>query len=207
MRTLEPQILLPIPVRLQWTVKLGVVALVASALAIGVPRAVAALAGFRSPGWNEGVIVLSLAVGSLYVSSITASGLRALLWSLPVWLITVGPVDYMARTFRHWAQWAADPILDRVGSAAYAAWSIRSWLQFQSTLLQITIAVALVAAIVFAARNYRTSEHSRKRVAAQLLVVFMIMTAGRSIQLTLGEAWFKAFSAAQRLSAPANRGR
>lgn len=87
--TLEWQLLLPVATWKQWTVKVATTLGLALLLSLGVPALLAAITpGLSMPRGRPqlqlaGVVTL-LTVSSLYVSSLSTSGLRALLVSLPV---------------------------------------------------------------------------------------------------------------------------
>jgi hypothetical protein len=88
--TLEWHALLPMSARAQWGMKVGVTVGVACVLGLALPVALASMTGsreirdglqpFLSAGAGFAVIVLS--VMSLYISSLCASSLQALLWSV-----------------------------------------------------------------------------------------------------------------------------
>ena len=82
--TLEWQVLLPMAAWKQWAVKVGTVLGLAAVLSFAIP---VVLAAGKVPvnAWHAAVILL-LAVGSLYVSSLCRSGLRALIVSGPLML-------------------------------------------------------------------------------------------------------------------------
>lgn len=87
--TLESQVLLPMAMAKQWAVKSGVVVGLAVLLAIGLPILLGYIGlpaeDLRINPWYLGMVVI-VAAGSLYVSSLCSSGLRALLMSPPVFL-------------------------------------------------------------------------------------------------------------------------
>lgn len=91
--TLEWQVLLPMATSKQWAVKVGVALGLTMVLALGLPALLASFSpppGPNFPGPAEflrpraAVMVILLTTGSLYVSSLSANGLRACLVSLPV---------------------------------------------------------------------------------------------------------------------------
>lgn len=91
--TLEWHTLLPMASSKQWVVKAGVALALAQLLAVGLPLLVllafpGAIGPLRITEWYVCVILL-LTAGGLYVSSLCASGLRALLLSLSVPLLVM----------------------------------------------------------------------------------------------------------------------
>ena len=85
--TIEWQLLLPISSRRQWAVKTAVVMALTLMLAVAVPAAyLHAMEGIavRSEQLLPLLMVLMLAVTSLYASSLSTSGVRALILSVPL---------------------------------------------------------------------------------------------------------------------------
>jgi hypothetical protein len=85
--TLGWQVLLPIAAWRQWAVKVAVVLVLSLGLAIGVPAILYALfasgAGPVRLGWPSAAAIAAVATVSLYASSLSTNGVRALLVSAP----------------------------------------------------------------------------------------------------------------------------
>ena len=103
--TLEWQVLLPMPMWKQWAIKAGVTLGLALLLGIGLPLILLVADGSVANAFEirrmlreAPLIVLLLATCSLYVSSICASGVRALVLSLPVIAGT-----FLVFQIGHWA--------------------------------------------------------------------------------------------------------
>jgi len=91
--TSEWQVLLPVAMWKQWTVKTGVVMALTVLAASGLPAVLHSLTPITDPslaGWQlpSGIVVIAVAAGSLYVSSLWASGLWALLATIAAMLPT-----------------------------------------------------------------------------------------------------------------------
>jgi hypothetical protein len=88
--TLEWQLLLPVASWKQWLVKVGVVLGLAMLLLVGLPALVlaGAIGHHDNTLWYVCAILL-LTCGSLYVSSLNTSGLKAFLLSVPVSLVAL----------------------------------------------------------------------------------------------------------------------
>lgn len=97
---LEWQLLLPMPAWQQWGVKAGVAIGLALILGLGVPGAFWLVSGGNDDlalgmAWGRMAMLVVLVTScSLYVSSLCASGMRAMVWSVPVvfaslWLIVL----------------------------------------------------------------------------------------------------------------------
>jgi hypothetical protein len=87
--TLDGQLLQPTPAWQQWLVKAGVTLGLALALGVGLPVLLSvATAGARlqpiSASGDLALLVVLLTAGSLYLSSLSSSGVQAMAWSVPV---------------------------------------------------------------------------------------------------------------------------
>ncbi len=178
--TLESQVLLPMATWKQWTVKAGTTFGVVLLLAVWLP----ALLGRFSPSgdnlrvneWFAGTMIL-LAAGSLYVSSLCASGLRALLASVAV----MGSVVVLVPAF--FGSVIGSNVYRTILSILSASQVdfLRSWAE----PLAIALAAGFLAlALRFALVNYRSSDRSATRawpqvawLAAWLTTSFVLLTA------------------------------
>jgi hypothetical protein len=151
--TLEWQLLLPIATWKQWAVKAGTALGLATLLSFVLPALLAA-GQIRINEWHLGVVML-LTVGSLYVSSVSGSGLRALLLSLPVMLVVLLLLGWVGFLFE-----AAPPF--RPGSWTILWRSLHSWLP----LVLLTGFLAVV--LRFALENHRSGERGARRVWQQV---------------------------------------
>jgi len=177
--TLEPQLLLPMATWKQWTVKAGTTFGVVLLLAVALPALLGRFSpsgdGLRVNGWFAAAMILLMAA-SLYVSSLCASGLRALLASVAVMVSVVI---------------AGSALYSVIGSNVYRTiLSIlsasqtdvpRSWAE----PLAIALAAGFLALVLrFALVNHRSSERrvgrvgwQAARMVAWLIVAFVILVA------------------------------
>ena len=168
--TLESQVLLPMATWKQWTVKAGTTFGVVLLLAVGLPALLGRFSpsgdGLRVNGWFAGAIIL-LTAGSLYVSSLCASGLRALLAS--VFVIFVVPL--LLGSF---------VLAQCLRSSAVHSWRrgtslSRSWAE----PLAIALATGFVALLLrFALVNHRSSERGLAHVWPQAIWIAAWLTLG-----------------------------
>jgi hypothetical protein len=160
--TLESQVLLPMAAWKQWTVKAGMTLGVALVLAVGLPALLGSLSpsgdNLRVNAWFAGTMVL-LTAGSLYVSSLCASGLRAMLTSISV---IVGAALVMPFAF----EFVHRLVLSSVDSALTAAQrdALRSWAE----PLAIALAAGFLPLVLWLGLvNHRSAERSLARVWPQ----------------------------------------
>ena len=224
--TLGWQVLLPIAAWRQWAVKAAVVLVLSLGLAMGVPAILYALfASGPGPvrlGWPPAAAIAAVATLSLYASSLSTNGVRALLASASA----IGGVMLVA----HITMWPAMPswmplawdlpnaawAVLYAASAAVFAWLL--WLGMKNhgsaergakrVLKQVAAlgAVAVVATLAFAAadraevlaprRNF--DERIRTRVAFE--VEERGLVADRSVSLSR-RAWRESGTAAARRNA------
>jgi len=144
--TLEWQTLLPVAAWQQWIVKVGVTLGLALVLALGLPTLFAIDGPQLHPGYIGLLIVL--ATGSLYVSSLCSSGLRTLTVSGPAILLVFFPLGRFLRPIDALAVSSFDLLL---------------------------LASLLVLALVFAFENHRSAERNATRVGRQLLVMMAVL--------------------------------
>jgi len=176
--TLEWHTLLPAPARTQWAVKAGTAIALACVLGLAVPMAMTFLTGSREvyesmrPLLSVGVgyTVIFVTVVSLYVSSLCATSLQALLWSVATGF---GLMTLTGRVF----------VLDLVRlelsvfNISWRFWLVepRPWLL---TLLAALSALSIATAagvpgllLRFAQANHCSAERNPRRVSRQLLSV------------------------------------
>ena len=157
--TLEWQLLLPLAWWKQWLVKVGVVLGLAMVLLVGLPALV--LGGASIPHdkalWYVCAILL-LTSGSLYVSSLCSTGLRALLLAVPVSLVTLFVMGALSSMLR----------LRRLTPAALA-------------LFAAFLSVVLYSAL----ENHRSAERRAWRIGRQVLVMAGCLALGAALLAVL----------------------
>jgi hypothetical protein len=158
--TLESQALLPMATAKQWAVKSGVVLGLAVLLAIGLPILLGYMSlpaeDFRIDPWYVGMVIIN-AAGSLYVSSLCSSGLRALLLSLPIPLIVI----VLFRVLSAAPYW---------GVAAFGTLTRSQGLsieRYQWRLMPVVWLIFFAIALRLAFVNHRSSEHGPQRIWRQ----------------------------------------
>lgn len=136
--TLEWQVLLPMATWKQWAVKVGTALGLAGLLSFGIPVVLAA-GHVGVNAWHAGAIII-LTTGSLYVSSLCRSGLRALMVSAPVML--------------------ALSVLSLYSAGVYGS---------PRALLAVPLAGVVALMLWFALENHRSAEHGARRVSQQVM--------------------------------------
>ena len=174
---------LPIALRTQWRVKVGVALGTAFALGVALPGMVLGLG--RSPILNElagpawlAVVLAAAALCALglYLSSLGGSTMRALLWGVPLALLGAAGVGaVLSSAGNRAALWNGFMPFDTEGRTWFSAVGI-AWLLFWG----VVVAGLLAAVLVGAARNFRWLERRRASVIAQwiLFVLLVQLAAG-----------------------------
>lgn len=141
--TLESQLLLPIASSTQWMVKAGVALGLALVLAVGVPALLIASRG-RALRINEWYVcgILILTVTGLYISSLSSTGLRALLLSVLATLFVIPVFTLISAGHRH-----------------------------LTALPAVLLAGLLFVALWFGFENHRSADRSARRTGRQILVM------------------------------------
>ena len=145
--TLEWQLLLPMAIWKQWAVKVGTVLVLTAMLSYAFPLALAA-GRVGVIGWHAGAIVM-LTIGSLYISSLCRTTVRALMVSGAVLLALGQLLLYVAGAYAGAVSWLAAPL-----------------------------AAAVTLMLWFAMENHRSAEHSTVRVAWQVLWMAACLALG-----------------------------
>jgi ABC-type transport system involved in multi-copper enzyme maturation permease subunit len=156
--TLEWQVLLPIAAWKQWAVKMAVVFGLAIILALGLPVVLLYLGGLVRPASTLqlmaarsalAIIILATAV-SVYVSSLSRSGLRALVMSI-------------SATF---------------GAALFMQLVVFRYFVPRQPAMRLLQTGFLIMALRFAFSNHRSAERSGRRVATQVILMAAFVTTG-----------------------------
>ena len=173
--TIEWQVLQPVAMWRQWAVKIVVVLGLPMLLGMGLPTLLAhvgpAAGGKPLVGQPLATSVLLLTAGSLYVSSLCASGAWALVMSLSV---TFGAIFFQ------------NEVLGRVGHAVDAAWMFSgptpSGVNLPGSQVVHVLDLLLIAALIvllwrFALTNHRSADRSAWRLGTQVIVMAAFATA------------------------------
>jgi hypothetical protein len=161
--TLEWHLLLPVAGGTQWRVKAGVAIALALVLGVGLPALMSWI--WNAPGgsraWPTAAVALVLATSlSLYVSSLTTTGIRALLTSVAACAAGMILVPYIVvlaeRLLRGWGM--------RRPLAPW--WYSSEWVWFAGMTFAAGLASLLL--LSFASMNHRSAERPRVQVRRQL---------------------------------------
>jgi hypothetical protein len=166
--TLEWQLLLPMATWRQWVVKAAMALALAVTLGIGWPDLLAYLHpsadDFHGNAWSAGAVI-ALTAGSLYVSSLCTSGVKALLLSLPGSALVVGLLVFLTSVSQAQA----------VVPDHHAAEQLTIW-------LSLGLALGFLAMLLwFAMRNHRSAEHGISRVWRQAIWMAGYLLMGVSV--------------------------
>ncbi len=177
--TLEWQLLLPVAAWKQWAVKVGTVLALALLLAFGVP----AMLAFANPALDMGrfvrpepaAAVAVLTIGSLYVSSLNTSGLRALLVSLPAIVVAVLFLEFLFE----YPGAAVFAIISRQFSGVAAPVAIRTTQLRLMGWLRLLLSVGfLVMVLRLALTNHQSADRTAARVWTQVIWMVFCVTIG-----------------------------
>lgn len=176
--TADWHMLLPVAAWKQWTLKAAISVAIAVGLAIGLPL----FLGFVSPSpddlsfdWEQLLPVIVLALTGLYVSSMSSTGLRALLAVFPVvgtgslvLAMILQPLEGIARGMRGLGVAAVAPgTIDRL-----------TYVQLMTTLFILVVAGLAALLFVFGFRNYRFGGRGREQIGRQFAWLMAYMVAG-----------------------------
>jgi hypothetical protein len=183
--TLESQLLLPIAAWQQWTIKAATCCGLAIALGVGSTLTVAAVFAqfsthpeyyrliMASPAGALGLTALSALVATiaLYVSTTCATGLRAIVLSLPAVFVSYPIVK-------------AASVATLLVLAPSASGTARVTPAVQTTAAAIILAVFIAIILSLAGRNHRALDRRPSRIAGQVVALLILAIAGNVI-LTL----------------------
>ena len=186
--TLEWQLLLPVAAWRQWAIKVATVVALALLLALGVPVLLAAVSGVRTFLWLRPELaagVATLTIGGLYVSSLSGSGVGALLASVPALMGVVLFVEFLfeypgAVAFRMFASvsgWPSPRMAPSPGSLR--GFSLSLWLISAS-------AVALV--LWFGFTNHRSADRAVAHLRTQMVWMALCLTLAVTLAAAV-RAW------------------
>ena len=166
MGTLQWQQLLPVPARVQFAVKTIVALVLALVLALGLPLLAMTLLGVNTKSDSDawplmavGIVLVTSA--SLYVSSLSSSGIRAIMTALPSLVVTYVAAQWVGRQF---SALLMRVFMDRPDWRPFMTSIMRTSWEYD-VLNLFTLGLGLSALLVyFAHRNH----HSLERPLTQL---------------------------------------
>ena len=101
--TLQSQMLLPVPARTQWLVKAGMALALVTVLGLGLPALMLWAGGARVPSWRITLRIPFMLVGltsvAIYVSSLSSSGVRAIVGAMAAAFGGLMLVNWISSTF------------------------------------------------------------------------------------------------------------
>jgi hypothetical protein len=176
--TLESQALLPLASWKQFAVKVGVTCGLVLGACIALPILLAQftplphVGGFpRGAVWMLCLVALTTAMGSLYVSTISTTGVRAVATAVPV--LAGGFVLFRSVQLMLWEAWHAG-LIPRRGFAFLGA---ASHARAEWTLVLVAAGIASVF-LVQAFRNHAAFDLGVRRIAAQAVAIGAAIVAG-----------------------------
>jgi hypothetical protein len=183
--THEWQQLMPMAAWQQWAVKVGTVLGLAFLLGIGLPILLVSILPPEDVTWSrrvwpfrQSVTFVLLAIvttGSLYVSSVTRSGLWALTLSVPV---TFGVAMFFA--------WVSRPIESAVHQAGLLGATRLSLPALAGNAAFVMLLAALLGMVLwFGLVNHRSAERNLSRIAQQVVWMAASAVAGLAAVLVL----------------------
>ena len=163
LRTLDAQLLLPMPASRQWLIKIGVVITLSLVLAILLPAGLAAALTtshitrsiLQMLFFSKFVLVLlGTTVVSLYVSTLCSSGISALMISVPTALAAAAAVL---------------PLGDQLQHYLYSLGGRPDWRLIERLTLLLTLALfGIVLRLAFV--NHRSADRSAARTVSQIAI-------------------------------------
>lgn len=163
LRTLDAQLLLPMPASRQWLIKIGVVIALSLVLAILLPAGLAA--ALTTSHITRSILqmlllskfvllLLGVTVVSLYVSTLCSSGIWALMISVPTALAAAAAVV---------------PLGDQLQHYLYSLGGRPDWRLIERLTLLLTLALfGIVLRLAFV--NHRSADRSAARTASQIAI-------------------------------------
>lgn len=178
----DGQRLQPAPAWQQWTVKVAMAFGLAILLGVALPLLLVRLAvngevGFMRLWLDLAAVVVLLTAGSLYISSLSASGVRALAWTLPAGIavaLFVQTADAALRwvTLQVWGRAMADVM---AGAVMPTSVGPEQRVMFALRVLVLTLVPVLVW---FGFVNHQGSEPNLRRTIGQLAAIALVIATG-----------------------------
>jgi ABC-type transport system involved in multi-copper enzyme maturation permease subunit len=180
--TLDSQLLQPTPAWQQWIVKVGVTLGLALLCGLGLPvllNQFTPLEGFRALRMTGdlAVLIVLLTAGSIYLSSLSSSGVRAMVLSLPAGIA----VAFLVQTVNGAMGWVtlklAGPMMAGIVTGAVAPSSVdpKDILIFAARGFSLTLAALL---LWFGFVNHTSAERTPRRIVQQVAVIALLITTG-----------------------------
>lgn len=180
--TLDWQLLQPTPAWQQWMVKLGVTLGLALLFGLGLPvllnqlTPLEGLRGLRMTG-DLTVLIVLLTASSLYLSSLSGSGVRAMVLSLPIGMAVAYFVQMVSGALRWVTLRLAGPLMADIVTGAIAPSSIdpAEVVIFAARGFSLTLVPLL---LWFGFVNHRSSERTVRHIVRQVASIALLITTG-----------------------------
>jgi hypothetical protein len=188
--TLEWQVLMPMAMWRQWMVKLVVVFGLALVLGIGLPMALSYIhvsEDVRVQGasmWSDKLSLMRMTTAiflltacGVYLSSLSTSGVRALVLAIPVSFVGAAVVPYAVNwaNYMQYRQPSLQSQFQRVFSQGPPHWL---WVTAQNLWVALVVGIVLMA-LRFAMKNHRSSERAASVILRQgLSIAVVVIWAG-----------------------------
>jgi hypothetical protein len=179
--TLDWQLLQPTPAWQQWMVKAGVTLGLALLFGGGLPvllNQLIALEGFRAvPMTGNLTVIVLLTASSLYISSLSSSGVRAMVLALPIGMAVAYFVQMVSGALRWVTLKLAGPLMADIVTGAVAPPSIdpAEVVIFTARAFALTLVPLL---LWFGFVNHRSSERTVRRIFQQVASIALLITTG-----------------------------
>lgn len=180
--TLEWQLLQPTPAWQQWIVKVGVALGLALLFGVGLPVLVIQLTphdGFRAIRMTADLMVLIvlLTASSVYISSLSSSGVRAMVLSLPIGMAVASFVRMVSGALRWVTLTVAGPLMADIVTGAIAPSSLdpAEVVGFMGRGFSLTLVPLL---LWFGFVNHTSSERTVRHVFQQVAAIALLIMIG-----------------------------
>ena len=179
--TLDWQLLQPSPAWQQWIVKVGVAFGVALLCGVGLPVLLNQLTpfeGFRIRlAADLAVLIVLLTASSIYISSLSSSGVRAMVLSLPIGMAVAYFLQIASGALRWVTLQVAGPLMADVVTGAVAPLSVdpSDVVIFAARGFSLTLAPLV---LWFGFVNHTSSERTARRIIEQIAWIALVMMTG-----------------------------
>lgn len=178
----DGQRLQPAPAWQQWAVKAGMALGLAVLLGVALPMLLVRLAvtgevGFMRLWLDLAMVVVLLTAGSLYISSLSASGVRALAWTLPAGIAVALFVQTADAALRWVTLQVRGPAMADLLSGAVVPTSVgpEQRVMFAIRVFVLTLVPMLVW---FGFVNHQRPEPNPRRTVGQLAAIAFVIATG-----------------------------
>lgn len=180
--TLDWQLLQPTPAWQQWMVKVGVALGLALLFGVGLPillNQVTPLEGFRTIRMSGDltVLIVLLTASSVYISSLSSSGVWAMAWSLPVGIGVALFIQTVSGALRWVTLKLAGPLMADIVTGAVAPSSAdpADVIIFAARAFSLTLAPLL---LWFGFVNHTSSERTVRPIFQQIASIAVLIMTG-----------------------------